>query len=277
MRTARFANLPWHVICWVLGISFLLPLVWMFSTALKPPGLVFETPIRWIPENPRWYNYPQVFEKLPLFSRFFVNTFYVTLMGASGCVLSSLLVGFGLSRINWPGRNAVFGMLIATLMLPGVVTIIPLYIIFRYAQLVGTFYPLWIPAWFGYAFYIFLMRQYMMTLPRELDEAARMDGAANFRILWQIITPLCSPAIATIAIFAFLQHYNDFLGPLLYISANEMFTLQLGLLWFQGRFGNFWHLVMAASVMTIMPVLVLFFTAQKRFVQGIQLTGLAGR
>ncbi len=277
MRTARFTNLPWHIICWVLGISFLLPLVWMFSTALKPPGLVFETPIRWIPENPRWYNYPQVFEKLPLFSRFFVNTFYVTLMGASGCVLSSLLVGFGLSRINWPGRNAVFGMLIATLMLPGVVTIIPLYIIFRYAQLVGTFYPLWIPAWFGYAFYIFLMRQYMMTLPRELDEAARMDGAANFRILWQIITPLCSPAIATIAIFAFLQHYNDFLGPLLYISANEMFTLQLGLLWFQGRFGNFWHLVMAASVMTIVPVLVLFFTAQKRFVQGIQLTGLAGR
>ena len=277
MRTTRFANLPWHIICWVLGISFLLPLVWMFSTALKPPGLVFETPIRWIPDNPRWYNYPQVFEKLPLFSRFFVNTFYVTLMGASGCVLSSLLVGFGLSRINWPGRNAVFGMLIATLMLPGVVTIIPLYIIFRYAQLVGTFYPLWIPAWFGYAFYIFLMRQYMMTLPRELDEAARMDGAANFRILWQIITPLCSPAIATIAIFAFLQHYNDFLGPLLYISANEMFTLQLGLLWFQGRFGNFWHLVMAASVMTIVPVLVLFFTAQKRFVQGIQLTGLAGR
>ena len=277
MRAARFANLPWHIICWVLGISFLLPLVWMFSTALKPPGLVFETPIRWIPDNPRWYNYPQVFEKLPLFSRFFVNTFYVTLMGASGCVLSSLLVGFGLSRINWPGRNAVFGMLIATLMLPGVVTIIPLYIIFRYAQLVGTFYPLWIPAWFGYAFYIFLMRQYMMTLPRELDEAARMDGAANFRILWQIITPLCSPAIATIAIFAFLQHYNDFLGPLLYISANEMFTLQLGLLWFQGRFGNFWHLVMAASVMTIVPVLVLFFTAQKRFVQGIQLTGLAGR
>lgn len=277
MRTARFTNLPWHIICWVLGISFLLPLVWMFSTALKPPGLVFETPIRWIPDNPRWYNYPQVFEKLPLFSRFFVNTFYVTLMGASGCVLSSLLVGFGLSRINWPGRNAVFGMLIATLMLPGVVTIIPLYIIFRYAQLVGTFYPLWIPAWFGYAFYIFLMRQYMMTLPRELDEAARMDGAANFRILWQIITPLCSPAIATIAIFAFLQHYNDFLGPLLYISANEMFTLQLGLLWFQGRFGNFWHLVMAASVMTIVPVLVLFFTAQKRFVQGIQLTGLAGR
>ena len=172
---------------------------------------------------------------------------------------------------------SVFGMLIATLMLPGVVTIIPLYIIFRYAQLVGTFYPLWIPAWFGYAFYIFLMRQYMMTLPRELDEAARMDGAANFRILWQIITPLCSPAIATIAIFAFLQHYNDFLGPLLYISANEMFTLQLGLLWFQGRFGNFWHLVMAASVMTIVPVLVLFFAAQKRFVQGIQLTGLAGR
>lgn len=272
-----FAHLPWHLLAWILGISFLLPLVWMLSTALKAPGAVFETPIQWIPDNPRWYNYSQVFEKLPLFSRFFVNTFYVSLMGTAGAVLSSLVVAFGMARINWPGRNLAFALLVATLMLPGVVTIIPLFLIYRFVGLLETFYPLWLPAWFGFAFYIFLMRQYMLTLPRELDEAAKMDGASHFRILWQIIAPLCGPAIAAIAIFAFLLHYNDFLGPLLYISRNENFTLQLGLLWFQGRFGNFWHLVMAASVMTIAPVLVLFFMAQKHFVEGIQLTGLSGR
>ncbi len=274
---SRLSHLPWHLIAWIVGFSFLLPLLWMLTTALKAPGSVFETPIQWIPDNPRWYNYTDVFVKLPLFSRFFINTFYITIMGTAGSVISSLIVAFGLSRIQWPGRNLVFALLVATLMLPGVVTIIPLFIIYQAANLVGTFYPLWLPAWFGVAFYIFLMRQYMLTLPRELDEAAKMDGASNFRILWQIIAPLCTPALATIAIFAFLFHYNDFLGPLLYISTNEMYTLQLGLLWFQGRFGNFWHLVMAASVMTVIPVLVLFFVAQKRFVQGIQLTGLAGR
>lgn len=272
-----WGQMPWHLVSVVIGFTFLLPLLWMLSTALKAPGAVFETPIQWIPDSPRWSNYAQVFQRLPLFSRFFVNTFYVSIMGTLGAVLSSLIVAFGLARIDWPGRNLVFGLLIATLMLPGVVTIIPLFIIYKTVNLVGTFYPLWLPAWFGFAFYIFLMRQYMLTLPLELDEAAKMDGASNFRILWQVITPLCGPAIAAIAIFAFLLHYNDFLGPLLYVTSNEMFTLQLGLLWFQGRFGNFWHLVMAASVMTIAPVLVLFFIAQKHFVEGIQLTGLSGR
>ncbi len=274
---AALGQLPWHLVAVVVGFTFLLPLLWMLSTALKAPGAVFETPIQWIPDSPRWYNYAQVFEKLPLFARFFVNTFYVSAMGTLGSVLSSLVVAFGLARISWPGRKMVFGLLVATLMLPGVVTIIPLFIIYKTVNLVGTFYPLWLPAWFGFAFYIFLMRQYMLTLPLELDEAAKMDGASNFRILWQVIAPLCGPAIAAIAIFAFLLHYNDFLGPLLYVTSNEMFTLQLGLLWFQGRFGNFWHLVMAASVMTITPVLILFFVAQKHFVEGIQLTGLSGR
>lgn len=143
--------------------------------------------------------------------------------------------------------------------------------------MIGTFLPLWVPAWFGSAFYIFLMRQFMLTLPQELDEAARIDGASNFRILWQVIAPLCGPAIATVTIFSFLFHYNDFLGPLIYISENDMFTLPLGLLWFQGRFGNFWHLVMAASMITITPVILLFFFAQRYFVQGTQFTGLAGR
>jgi multiple sugar transport system permease protein len=198
-------------------------------------------------------------------------------MGTVGAVFSAMTVAYGLSRINWPGRDFLFAVLIATLMLPGIVTLIPVFIIFTKINWVGTFYPLWVPAWLGMAFYIFLMRQYMLTLPIELDEAAKMDGASNFRILWQIIAPLCGPAIITVAIFSFLYHYNDFINPLIYLSKNEMFTLPLGLLWFQGRFGNFWHLVMAASMITISPVIILFFIAQRYFVQGMQFAGLAGR
>jgi len=229
-----------------------------------------------LPKSPRWENYLDVFRRLP-FEKFIVNSLFVTTMGTIGSVLSSVMVAFGLSRIRWPGREIVFTILLATMMLPGVVTLIPVFIIFKQIRWVGTFYPLWVPAWFGGAFYVFLMRQYMLTLPTELDEAAKMDGASNFRILWQVIAPLCGPAIASVAIFSFLFHYNDFMGPLIYISDNTMYTLPLGLLWFQGRFGNFWHLVMAASMITILPVIVLFFFAQRYFVQGIQFTGLAGR
>jgi len=260
----------------LLGITFLMPLVWVISTSLKLPGQVFITPIEWIPSEPKWSNYLEVFQRLP-FHLFIWNSFYVTIMGTVGTVLSSLTVAFGLSRLRWPGRNLLFTLLLATMMLPGIVTMIPIFIIFKEIGWVGTFFPLWVPSWFGIAFYIFLMRQYMMTLPLELDEAAKIDGASNLRILWQVIAPLCGPAIATVTIFAFMQHYNAFMEPLIYLSDNEMFTLPLGLLWFKGRFGNFWHLVMAASMITITPVIILFFFAQRYFVQGAQFTGLAGR
>jgi ABC-type glycerol-3-phosphate transport system permease component len=269
-------NLLIHTAMILLGITFLMPLAWVASTSLKAPGEVFITPIEWIPQSPRWGNYIEVFTLLP-FARFIINSFYVTFMGTLGAVVSATIVAYGLSRLRWPGREFVFGVLLATLMLPGVVTIIPVFIIFKSIGWIGTFYPLWVPAWLGFAFYIFLMRQFMMTLPLELDEAAKIDGASNFRILWQVIVPLCGPALTTVTIFAFLHHYNDFLGPLIYISDNNMFTLPLGLLWFQGRFGNFWHLVMAASMITITPVILLFFFAQRYFVQGAQFTGLAGR
>ncbi len=260
----------------LLGISFFVPLAWIASTSFKSPGEVFITPIQWIPKTLRWDNFAEVFKRLP-FAQFILNSFYVAFMGTLGSVLSSTMVAFGLARIRWPGRDLVFTMLVATLMLPFVVTLIPVFIIFKWMNWIGTFLPLWTPAWFGYAFYIFLMRQFMLTLPIELDEAARIDGASNFRVLWQVIAPLCGPAIATVAIFSFLHHYNDFLGPLIYVSSNEMFTLPLGLYWFQGRFGNFWHLVMAASMVTIAPVILLFFVAQRYFVHGTQFSGLSGR
>ena len=276
MWRTRIGHLILHIVMILLGLTFLMPLAWVVSTSLKLPGQVFLTPVQWIPTEPKWSNYVEVFERLP-FHLFIRNSFYVTIMGTVGMVLSSLTVAFGLSRLRWPGRNLLFTVLLGTMMLPGVVTMIPVFIIFKEIGWVGTFFPLWVPAWFGAAFYIFLMRQYMMTLPTELDEAAKMDGASNFRVLWQVVAPLCGPAIATVTIFSFLQHYNAFLEPLIYISENEMFTLPLGLLWFKGRFGNFWHLVMAASMVTIAPVIVLFFIAQRYFVQGAQFTGLAGR
>jgi ABC-type glycerol-3-phosphate transport system permease component len=281
IRQARKGSIPLtrlllHAAMILISLAFLVPLAWVASTSLKSSGEVFITPVEWIPKHPRWANYAEVFSRLP-FAQFILNSLYVTVMGTIGSVLSATTVAFGLSRLRWPGRDFLFTILLATLMLPGVVTLIPVFIIFKNINWIGTFLPLWVPAWFGFAFYIFLMRQFMLTLPLELDEAARIDGASNFRILWQVIVPLCGPAMATVTIFSFLYHYNDFLGPLIYISKNEMFTLPLGLLWFQGRFGNFWHLVMAASMVTITPVLLLFFAAQRYFVQGNQFTGLAGR
>lgn len=275
-RKSQWGYLLLHAGMILLGFTFLIPLAWVVSTSLKTSGEVFITPVEWIPKSPNWSNYTEVFVRLP-FTQFIINSLYVSVMGTLGSVISAILVAFGLSRIRWPGRDALFGVLLATLMLPGIVTLIPVFIIFKNINWIGTFLPLWVPAWFGSAFYIFLMRQFMLTLPQELDEAARIDGASNFRILWQVIAPLCGPAIATVTIFSFLFHYNDFLGPLIYVSENDMFTLPLGLLWFQGRFGNFWHLVMAASMITITPVILLFFFAQRYFVQGTQFTGLAGR
>jgi len=265
-----------HGVLIALGFTFLVPLLWVVSTSLKTPGQVFVVPVQWIPSSPRWTNYQEIFEILPLTS-FIRSSAIVSVLGTIGSILSSLLVSFSLSRLRWPGRNVVFTLLLATLMLPGIVTLIPTFILFKYLGWVDTWYPLWVPSWFGGAFYIFLMRQFMLTLPYELDEAARVDGASSFRILTQIITPLCGPAIATVGIFSFLAHYNDFLGPLIYLSSNDKFTLPLGILWYQGRFGNFWHLVMAASVVAILPVIILFFLAQRYFVQGIQFTGLSGR
>jgi len=272
----RIAHSALHAALIVLGFTFLVPLLWVISTSLKTAGQVFIVPVQWIPTTPMWSNYKEIFEILPL-AAFIRNSIIVTVLGTLGSVLSSVLVGYSLARLRWPGRDAVFALLVATMMLPGVVTLIPTFILYKYLGWLDTFLPLFVPSWFGGAFYIFLMRQFMIGLPFEVEEAGRIDGAGSFRILWQLIAPLCGPAIATVAIFSFLNHYNDFLGPLIYLSTNSKFTLPLGIYWYQGRYGNQWHLVMAASTVAIAPVIVLFFAAQNYFIQGIQLSGLAGR
>jgi ABC-type glycerol-3-phosphate transport system permease component len=260
----------------LIGFTFLVPLLWIFSTSLKTAGQVFIVPVQWIPTNPQWSNFVEIFTILPL-SAFIRNTIVVTTLGTLGTVFSSLLVGYSLARLRWPGRDAIFTLLIATMMLPFIVTLIPTFILFKYLGWLDTLFPLFVPSWFGHAFYIFLMRQFMVGLPLELEEAARIDGANSLRILVRVIAPLCGPAIATIAIFAFLAHYNDFMGPLIYLSTNDKFTLPLGIYWYQGRYGNSWHLVMAVSTVALLPVIALFFAAQRYFVRGLTLTGLAGR
>ena len=265
-----------HIVLILAGITFLMPLLWIFSTSLKTAGQVFIIPVQWIPTNPQWQNFIEIFTILPLTS-FIRNTIIVTVLGTMGIVFSSLLVGYSLARLRWPGREYVFYLLVATMMLPFVVTLIPTFILFKYLRLLDTLWPLFLPSWFGAAFYIFLMRQFMIGLPFELEEAARIDGAGSLRILVQVIAPLCGPAIATVAIFAFLAHYNDFMGPLIYLSTNERFTLPLGIYWYQGRYGTSWHLVMAVSTVALVPVIALFFVAQRYFIRGIALSGLAGR
>jgi multiple sugar transport system permease protein len=265
-----------HTILIVLGFTFLVPLLWLISTSLKRGAQVFVVPVEWIPSDPQWSNYREIFKHLP-FAVFILNTAIITVMGVIGSVISSLTVGYSLARLRWPGRNFVFIVLLATMMLPHTVLLVPTFVMFKYLGWLDTFYPLFVPSWFGSAFYIFLMRQFMTGLPIELDEAARIDGASSFRILWQLIAPLSGPAVVAVAIFSFLAHYNDFMDPLIYLTSNDKFTIALGLYWFAGRWGNSWHLVMAASLVTIAPTFVLFFTAQRYFVQGIQFSGLTGR
>jgi len=224
----------------------------------------------------RWGNYRDAWTAEP-FNRFLLNTLIITLACIIGQVFSASLVGFGFSRLHFPGRNALFFVMLATLMLPGQVTMIPVYLIYRSLGWIDTFLPLTVPAFLGGGpFFIFLFRQFFMTLPRELDEAARVDGCSAFRIYWNVLMPLCKPVVATIAVFSFIAHWNEFLAPLIYLNSPEKQTLALGLRTFQGTFVTQLHLLMAASLVVLLPILVIFFLAQKQFIKGVALSGIKG-
>ena len=272
----RLFKLCLHVLLIVLGFTFTMPMLWVFVTSLKRLGEVFIVPIEWLPREPQWDNYVEIFQLLPL-TKFILNTAKVTVLGTLGSVVSSLFVSYGLSRLRWKLRDAAFALVLGTMMLPYVVTLIPLFVIFAKIGWLNTHYPLWVPSWFGSAFYIFLMRQFMLGLPYELDEAARIDGASSLRILLQVIAPMCRSAITTVAIFSFLAHYNNFMGPLLYLSDNRKFTLPLGIYVYQGRYDEYWHLVMAVAVISVVPIFFIFWIGQRHFVQGVQMSGIAGR
>lgn len=229
--------------------------------------------------KPRWENYPAALSQLGgsdgvSFWRFLANTLTVCILGVIGTVFSNAVVAYGFARLKWRGRDAFFALTLATMMVPFPVLMVPLYGVFRAMGLVGTLVPLWLPTFFGSAFNIFLMRQFFRAIPEELSEAARIDGCSEWRIFWQIILPLSKPVLVTAAVFHFLYAWNDFLGPLLYLTRTEDFTLAIALQSFQSQAGGVqWHYLMAASTVVILPVVVLFFVAQKTFVQGIATTG----
>jgi multiple sugar transport system permease protein len=257
------------------SVVFVIPFLWMLRTSLLPVENMYLDPPQLIPNPIRWENYAEMWRSGPLL-RWINNTLIVTFFSVLGETLTSLLVAFGFSRTSWPGRNKLFLAVLATTMIPNQVMLIPRYLLFRELGWLNTLYPLIVPELFGSAFSIFILRQFLMSLPTELDEAAKIDGASLWTVLWRIIVPLSGPAIATVAVFAFIRSWNDFIQPLIYLQTPEALTLAVGIRWFTGRHGTEFHLLMAISVVALLPIIVIFFFAQKQFIRGIALTGIKG-
>lgn len=238
------------------AVISLMPLVWMISTSLKQTGLEFAYPPQWIPRPLMWRNYPDALNAAP-FGTYFKNSTIITGLATVGATVSSTLVAYGFARLRFRGRDVWFGVLVGTMMLPWIVTLIPSFILFRLVGWYNTFLPLIVPSWCGSAFFIFLVRQYYMTLPYEYEEAARVDGASTFWIYSRIMLPLSGPAIAAVAIFAFMDNWNDFMGPLIYLQDKALWPLALGLRAFLGghdQLGGQWNQLMAVSVVVIVPI-----------------------
>lgn len=273
----RIAHALLHIILIIGSIAALTPLIWVLSTSLKVEGTEFVFPPQWIPTTFEWQNYVTAMTSVP-FGLYVRNTLFIVVVTTAGTLITGSLAAFAFSRLRFRLRGILFSLVLSTLMVPYVVTLIPTFIIFKDLNWVNTYWPLTLPYWFGGgAFNIFLLRQFFMTLPIELDEAARADGAGAFWIWWNIALPLSTPALATVTIFSVIFHWNDFLNPLIYINSPSLFTLALGLQQFQSQYNTQFTLLMAASMVMILPIMVLFFFTQRYFLQGIALTGLAGR
>lgn len=276
LRQAAVQGL-WYAVLSGLALVLALPLLWLVSTSFKTGAQTFLMPPQWIPEPIVWSNYPEAFRAVD-FGRYFWNTIYVTLASTAGTLVTASLAAFAFARLRFPLRGPLFGLVLSTIMLPGIVTLIPTFIVFRYLGWIDSFKPLIVPNWLGGgAFYIFLFRQFFMTLPLELDEAARVDGASNFLIYGRILLPLSAPVAATVAIFSFIYNWNDFFTPLIYLQSPRNWTMAIGLQSFKDLYSTSWNLMMAASTVMIAPLLALFFAAQRYFTSGIQMSGIAGR
>ncbi len=262
-----------HLVLWLGVILMFIPLAWTLSTSLKPVSDVYLFPPKWIPNPVRWENYREAVTAIP-FLTYLQNTVIITALSIIGKVASVTLVAFAFARLQWWGREVFFIVMLATMMLPPHVTLIPQFILFKHLGWINTFYPLIVPQFFGGPYLTFLARQFFLTLPRDLDDAARIDGCSNWGVFSRIILPLSKPVIIMIVIMVFNGTWNEFLMPLIYLQSQDKFTLALGLRMFQGEAATSWHLLMAASLLTMLPVLVLFFAAQRYFMQGIVFTGV---
>jgi ABC-type glycerol-3-phosphate transport system permease component len=257
------------------AVLFIMPFIWMISTSVKPVNLVREIPIVWIPPEPQWSNFTNPWTYLP-FARFYANTIFVTFVNVTGILLSASMVAFAFARIPFWGRDVHFLILLSTLMLPGQVRLIPTYYFWSQVGGVNTYWPLIVPQWLSTAYDVFLLRQFYMTISHELDDAARIDGCHWFGIYRHIILPLSKPALGVLAILNFSYNWNDFFDPLIYLNQMDRYTVSLGLTLFQSEAGPNVPEIMAMTVISMIPVIIVFFIAQRYFIQGIVISGSKG-
>ena len=276
----RAGRLATHLVLLILCVPAFLPFLWMLSTSLKPDAEVYQSSPSlslgmFVPHSPRLGNYADALHTVPL-GRYFVNSLGLGLTTVVGAVLSSALVAYGFARLRFKGRDLLFALMVGTLALPGQVTQIPQFAIFRALGWYGTYLPLVVPSFLASPFFVFLLVQFFRTLPEETAESARLDGASDWTIFTRVVLPLAKPALATCALFQFLGSWNDFMGPLIYVNDPDRYTLAYGLQQFYSSYGGKWAQLMAGAVLFTLPILVLFFFAQRTFIQGIATTGGKG-
>ncbi len=257
-----------RIILIIMAIIYLVPLYWMFVTALKPATELSAFPPTFWPQDVRWDNFAKAVSYIPFWS-YFLNTTIITVANVIGAVLANLVVAYGFSCITWPGRDRVFFLVLATIFIPFPITIIPLFDLFAHLQWINTYLPLIVPTFFGSAFYVFMLRQFMLQIPRDLLEAARIDGASEWQILRQVVTPMVAPTLAVVAIFTFVASWKDFLGPLIYLQDDSVRTLSVGLQVFRSTHDIQFNLLMAASTLIVLPEIIIFLAFQRFFIRGL--------
>jgi len=266
-----------HLSLITVSAIFMLPFYWMIISALKDNAQIFAQPIKWWPDPVHWDNFTRAmtYPGFPYF-RMLWNSIYYSGLVTLGTVVSSAAVGYGFARLRFPGRGLLFTITVSTLMIPAIVTFIPTYVLFKALGMIGTYAPLIVPRFLGDAFFIFMLRQFFLGIPWELSEAAKMDGAGEFRIFWQIMLPMVKPALMVTAVFTYLYTWHDFFGPLIYLSDPNKYPLSLGLFAFKAQRTTDWDLLMAASTLVTLPLVVLFAFTQRYFLEGITMTGIKG-
>jgi multiple sugar transport system permease protein len=275
LRRAAGAFLTYAVLVG-LSIICLVPFFWMVSTSLKTKVAMWKFPPEWIPKDIQWVNYIDAFTFVP-FGRYAINTLTIEVLVLIGQLISCTLIAYGFSRFRFRGREILFLLMLSTMLIPEQVTMIPLFLLYSKLGWVNTYLPLTVPAYLGNPFYVFLMRQYFLTIPKDLDEAAKIDGAGALQILWKILVPILRPSLTIIFVFTFTGVYNDFMGPLIYLNSPEKFTIALGLANFtSARAGAEWNLLMAASTTVLLPLLIIYYFAQRQLIGGIASMGLKG-
>lgn len=259
----------------ILAILFVLPIFYLFMGSFKAESELFRAPFKWLPDKFRLDNFVNMFSSIPFFM-YLKNTMIIVVCNIVGSLLSCSLVAYGFSRLRWPGRDKVFILVLITMILPYQVTLVPLFLMFTKMKWIGTFLPLTVTCFFGNPFFIFLLRQFFTGIPQDISEAARIDGAGEFTIFSKLVIPMAKPALTTVAIFAFIRSWNDFLGPLVFLGKDELYTLSLAASMLKSNLDPNWSMLLALGAVMILPVLILFFVMQKYFIQGIAMSGIKG-